>query len=229
MNKHYCIVNFENSKILSILENYGYNCIPTIKSDNISQPISNHADVLYLKTDNNEIYVSSCQSNNYKLLHENKYKINPISLNIGYKYESKLNIVITENKIICNTKTCMDISKIKKNREIVLVNQGYTKCSTIVVNNNCFITEDIGIYNKLNAIGAKCLLIEKGYVKLDGYDYGFIGGASTILNSETLLFFGDITQHPQYNNIITFCKYNNIEVDYIKDMPLTDIGGIVEI
>lgn len=229
MAQKYCIVNFENEKIISVLKSYGYICIPTIKSNNVSEPIACHADVLYLKTNNNVLYVSKCQYNNYQLLQKIGYKINNIELNVGYKTESKLNMVITNNLIMCNPKTCTDIDNFKSNKQIIYVKQGYTKCSTIIINDNCFITEDESIYKSLINSNYKCLLIDKAYVRLDGYEYGFIGGASAVLNKELLLFFGDISKHPQYNLIKEFCVNNNINIDYIEDMQLTDIGGIVEL
>ena len=70
------------------------------------------------------------------------------------------------------------------------------------------------------------MFITKGLVKLSGYNYGFIGGASVYLNPEnTLLFFGDITKHVDYNNIKFFCDKNNIKIDYIPQIHLEDIGG----
>lgn len=229
MTQKYCIVNFENKKIISILKSYGYVCIPTIKSNKVSEPISCHADVLYLKTSSNQLYISKCQCDNYQLLKEIGYNIYNIDLNVGYKNESKLNIVITNSMIMCNPKTCTDIDSFKSGKKIIYVKQGYTKCSTVIINNNCFITEDESIYKSLIKLKYECLLIDKGYVRLDGYNYGFIGGASAVLDNEILLFFGDISKHPQYNLIREFCDKNKIKVQYIEDMPLTDIGGIIEL
>ena len=65
--KKYCIVDTTNKDIVKKLEEYGYTCISTEKSADVSQPISLHADVLYLKVDNKTIYVSECQKNNIKL------------------------------------------------------------------------------------------------------------------------------------------------------------------
>ena len=71
------------------------------------------------------------------------------------------------------------------------------------------------------------LLIEKGYIRLDGYDYGFIGGASAYLKeSNILLFSGNISIHPDFERIKIFCQNNDVDIDYIDGMDLTDIGGI---
>lgn len=222
----YCIINTTNKEIAAKLEEYGYKCIPTEKSTDVSGPISLHADVLYLKTDDKTIYVSECQKNNIELLKKLGYTVHTVKLSPGYKTECKLNMVITDDIILCNPKTCMDLSEVKGNRKIIPVNQGYTKCSTIVIDNDNFITEDKSIYNALTQNGKNCLLIEKGHVKLEGYEYGFIGGASVYLEKEkTLLFFGDISKHLNYSDINNFCLINNIKIDYIKNTDVFDLGG----
>jgi len=224
----YCIINTTNKEVVKKLEEYGYICIPTEKSTDVSGPISLHADVLYLKTDDKTIYVSECQKNNIKLLKQMGYTVKTVKLSPSYKTESKLNMVITDDIILCNPKTCIDLSEIKGNRKIIPVNQGYTKCSTVVIDNDNFITEDESIYNALIQNGKNCLLIEKGYVRLEGYEYGFIGGASAYFENERiLLFFGNIKKQKHYINIINFCSKNNIKIDYIKNIHIFDIGGSV--
>lgn len=226
--KHYCIVNTENEIIINRLKQHGYICIATEKSGNVSGPVSCHADVLYLKTDSNSFIVSDCQQNNINLLEQKGFIVKKIKLSAGYKTESRLNMVITDKTVICNPKTCAaDI--FNNDKTVIAVNQGYTKCSTIVIDNDNFITEDNGIYTALEKAGKNCLLIAKGYAELQGYNYGFIGGASAFLSAiNTLLFFGNIKTHPDYIKIEEFCRRCGINTDYIKEIPLQDIGGFVE-
>ena len=224
----YCIINIRNKKIIDKIEYYGYNCISTEKSTDVSQPISLHADVLYLKTENKEIYVSECQKNNINFLKSLGYRVNTVKLLPGYKDECKLNTVVTDNMILCNPKTSTDISKFKNNKIIVYTNQGYTRCSTVVIDNDNFITEDVNIYQALSSQGKNCLQIEKGQVRLEGYDYGFIGGASVFLKEEnTLLFFGDITIHSDYFRIKSFCESISVKFDYVQGIKLEDLGSAI--
>jgi len=224
----YCIINTTNKEITAKLEEYGYKCIPTEKSTDVSGPISLHADVLYLKTDDKTIYVSECQKNNIELLKKLGYTVHTVKLSPGYKTECKLNMVITDDIILCNPKTCMDLSEVKGNRKIIPVNQGYTKCSTIVIDNDNFITEDKSIYNALTQNGKNCLLIEKGHVKLEGYEYGFIGGASVYLEKEkTLLFFGDINKRSSYKLILQCLPQLKIELKVVNKNALLDLGGAI--
>ena len=222
-----CIVNNENRYIVDKLQAYGLEILPTEASSNVSIPISRHADVLYLNTDK-AIYVSDCQNNNIELLKSRGYNIKSVKLKAGYTTECMLNTAVSDSLIIANSKVCNTDIFLSVNKKIINVNQGYTKCSTVVLPKDNFITEDIGIYKAIKAAQKKCLLIEKGYVQLSGYDYGFIGGAAAVLNNHnTILFFGNVKKHPQYDEIKQFCNNLNYNIDYIENIPLQDIGGVV--
>ena len=74
------------------------------------------------------------------------------------------------------------------------------------------------------------LLISSGDIKLEGYDYGFIGGASGKISDNTVVFFGNAEMHPRYSSIRELCYKNKIEIKILcKTMPLTDVGGIVKL
>ncbi|MBQ6896105.1 MAG: hypothetical protein IJN69_02735 [Oscillospiraceae bacterium] len=228
--KKYCIVNTENKIIKEKIEQYGYICISTEKSDNVSGPISCHADVLYLKSRDNQMYISDCQHNNIRLLSALGTEIKSIKLAPGYKTESKLNMIITDDIVIANPATMLDEPEITESKEFLKVKQGYTKCSTAVIEDDNFITEDEGIYKAVINAGKNCLLIAKGFVELCGYEYGFIGGASAYIPEEkTLLFLGDITKHPDFEKIMDFCEKIAVKVKWIDNLPLKDIGGIVKL
>ena len=104
------------------------------------------------------------------------------------------------------------------------VKQGYTKCATVVLENSV-ITADQGIYNAVRTLGYKALLIQSGDVALDGYSYGFIGGASGVLGTK-VFFCGDIMKHRDGAKIIDFCKAQGYEVLSLSDDPLYDVGTI---
>ena len=109
----------------------------------------------------------------------------------------------------------------------VNVNQGYTRCSTLIIGNKAAITSDNGIKTALESDGAEVLLIQPGNIVLDGFDYGFIGGAGVSYNGKTF-FFGNIKNHPDYERIRAFCNKYNSELEILcNDIPLTDIGGAV--
>lgn len=107
------------------------------------------------------------------------------------------------------------------------VKQGYAKCSTVLLDEHSFITDDTSIYNKGTELGFKCLLVSKGDVKLEGFDYGFIGGCAFKIDSDRLVFFGDVTKHRDYEQILRFTSCRGIKIEYLKDHDLYDVGSVI--
>ena len=168
----------------------------------------------------------------YQTIKNSGKKIIEICEDLGKEYpmDVPLNCKAVGNTVILNKKTVSkDILKFCKTqgKRIINTNQGYAACSTLSLSENAHITADKGIYNALKNAGLSPLLIKEGYIKIDQYDYGFIGGASGFVD-DTLYFFGDITAHPDYKKIKDYLVINNVKFKYF-DGELIDIGGIFKI
>ena len=109
--------------------------------------------------------------------------------------------------------------------EIINTKQGYTKCSVCKISDNAIITADRGIAELAKEYDADVLLINEGHVKLDGYEYGFIGGASGLFDN-TVYFCGDITKHPNGKEIADFCKKHKKEYICLSNEALFDVGTL---
>ena len=107
------------------------------------------------------------------------------------------------------------------------VNQGYSKCSTVIIGENAIITADRGIAKKAIALEIDVLLINNSSdgVRLDGYAYGFLGGACGIYEG-TLYACGDISLHPDFDRINEFCGAHGISICSLSSDRLYDVGGI---
>ena len=139
------------------------------------------------------------------------------------------NIVCTGNtaihKIEC---TPPEIKKYFTENNINLINtsQGYSKCSTLIVNDKSIITSDNSIHKIAIANGIDSLLITPGFIDLPGYDYGFIGGASGQFNN-TIMLTGKIDQHPDCNLITNFIKNKGMDISFLSENSAKDIGSIL--
>ena len=115
-------------------------------------------------------------------------------------------------------------------KEIIDVKQGYSKCSVCICNHNTVITDDISIYNALLQYdNINSLLVEKGSVRINEYNYGFIGGCCGLIDKNLLLFNGDLSTHTDFDKIQKFLYDNNVKYIDVKNKPLTDIGSIIPI
>lgn len=222
-----CIINTSDTDVIAEFIKSGYACYPVITSNRVSAPICAHSDVLYQKIDANTIIISACQIANKEMLERAGYNVMIYdNLNSGYKDECKLNFIINGTTIIHNPKTsAVNQLDIFNDYRKIEVRQGYTKCSTIAVNENAYITDDSNIYHRLIKNDIDCLLINKGEINLDGYDYGFIGGAAVKLDKNHILFLGDFKNKSDRLSVTNFLKKYDIEPLFIKNKQLNDIGS----
>ncbi len=111
-------------------------------------------------------------------------------------------------------------------KAVLNVKQGFTKCSTLIVDGEAVITSDRGIEKTLFAAGVSVLLISPGNVLLPGYEYGFIGGTAGRVGRR-VVFNGGLDTHPEGDAIRGFIEARGIEIADSPGLPLADIGSIL--
>ena len=121
-------------------------------------------------------------------------------------------------------KTILDYYN-KNGYRIINVKQGYTKCNVCPIADNAFITEDSGICKTVRntADDIKVYLLTPGSVRLDGFEYGFIGGASGRYG-ENILLCGSITKTEELKKII---DKTNLKIITLSEKELYDFGSII--
>lgn len=152
---------------------------------------------------------------------------------IGYSYPQNIrfNAVCLDDYFIHNLKNTSP-SLLSEAQQLGLtlihVKQGYTKCSCVVIDGRSLITADDGIFNRLQQFPDMDILkIHPGFVRLPGFEYGFLGGASGRVGNE-IIFNGNLSEHPDYEAIKQFIEIRGLTVKYFSEYPLTDIGSIIE-
>lgn len=214
------------------IENLGHTVISSDTVDIFPIPEQKHADMQILPINSDIFILNECTALAKKIPSD---RLIYCDKKAGKKYPENilLNFLFLNNtlygKLSAIDKNLIDFCE-ENNIKTVNINQGYARCSTLVLNEKALITSDLSIEKALKKDGVEVLLISSGNIILDGYDYGFIGGASGKIDENTVVFLGNVTNHPDYRRIENFCENHNISIKIIcKDMPLTDIGGIVKI
>ena len=196
----------------------------------LPEPVNSHADLQLLHFGGNVIF---CQKEhlfegelnnkfNLKIIKEKTYNV--------YPHDVRLNCAIIGNKIICNERTISeDILEYAyiNDYKIINVNQGYSKCSVCIINENSILTDDESIFTAAGKFFDDAELISKGSIALKGYNYGFIGGCCGMIDRTKMAFNGEIETHKDYYKILDILSRNNIECIELAKGLLTDIGGIL--
>lgn len=233
MNK-ILVVDFRTSvNSINKLIQMGYDIIKLPADNKFDAPISAHPDI-FMTMIKGHLFVDAALNNLFINKQNTIYCNREVECQkkIVYPSDVLFNCVNVGRYLICN-KAFTHSSIIEfadaNDIKIVDVKQGYAKCSTCVVSENAIITEDESIAKKSSEVGIDVLKIEKGHIKLDGYDYGFVGGCSGLIENDVLAFNGDIKKHPEYRRILHFCDKYSVNVVSLCEEPLYDIGSIIRL
>lgn len=218
---------------LKTIEKLGIEPIVVHSCYDIAPAVSSHPDMLFHHLGGNKIvYYKNADKTVIKRLTELCFEMiaSKAHLKQNYPYDIALNSARVDNYLFClegyTDKEILNYCA-KSSVHIINVKQGYTKCSTCVVDEASIITSDIGIAKRADECGVAALLINHGFIKLKGYDEGFIGGCCGKIDKNKILFIGNLKNHKNCVEIKEFLKERKIEIEVISDSNLCDVGSII--
>lgn len=145
---------------------------------------------------------------------------------LGMKYPEDIPFNAIQLKNHFFHKTAKTEEEILKRIPLTTVNtnQGYTRCSTLKIDEQSVITEDQGLARLYTANGYDVLLIQKGFVELPGFSYGFFGGAGGRIKDD-IVFNGSLANHPDEAAIIRFIEQRGLRIKTLHSNKLQDCGS----
>ena len=225
-----------SNDIINELINQNLDVIILPSDNRLASPVSSHADMLLFVLDNIIFCNEAYYENNKPIFNKIKeygYKINQLEFEVSDKYPNDvaLNQAVLNKNIFGFKNSCAkSILEYADSNGYTYhsIKQGYAKCSTLILGDKAIISADTGIITLAEKLGVNSLKIKNTPedITLDGYNYGFIGGASTTFE-KTVFFFGDITLHSYGDKITSFCHDNGFKTVSLGKNPLCDIGGAI--
>lgn len=224
--------NIDEDALKSVFDEVAIKVVNVTENKLLDAPISKHADILanYVGKSTFLADINQVELCNFIEDYDGKSVLID-NIQSPYPNDCLLNFADIGDYIICNKSILTEqIVKYLPKKEIIDVKQGYSKCSVCICNHNTVITDDISIYNALLQYdNINSLLVEKGSVRINEYNYGFIGGCCGLIDKNLLLFNGDLSTHTDFDKIQKFLYDNNVKYIDVKNKPLTDIGSIIPI
>lgn len=107
----------------------------------------------------------------------------------------------------------------------IFVNQGYTRCNLLALNERNFITSDLGIKKVLDAHGFDVFYVDPHQVMLPGHDYGFFPGCCG-LTGDCLVVCGTLSHLKECKELRKFIRRNKLKIIELYDGDLVDVGSI---
>lgn len=226
------ICGTDDEHILRFFEGNGITVLKNDLNPYIDSSVSAHADMAALYLGNGIVMIDKNQNKLKKELAESDFYVIEAydEIKDDYPNDVKLNFTVAGEFVIGNFDYADSrLVELIRDKSKINVKQGYCKCSILVVRDNAIVTDDPSIYRNAVKNGIDSLLISKGDICLDGHGYGFIGGASGKISDDTVVFFGDITKHRDYEKINDFLSLHGCIYTCTDVFQLRDIGGIVSL
>lgn len=208
------------------LKKYG-EVVRTRANKNLLKGLDTHPDILVHPLPNGDLVVDRDNLEYYKKIFPDK-KILPSHSSLSKKYpkDVPLNAFTFKNYFIHNLKftdkVLLDYYK-NSGYQMIDIKQGYGKCSCLVTE-DFIITSDGGIYESLRDF-IPIYKINHGEIRLQNFNYGFIGGASGALGKK-IFFTGDFSHHSSHEEILKIIKKYNYEIEILSKDPIEDFGSI---
>lgn len=112
--------------------------------------------------------------------------------------------------------------------EFVNSRQGYAQCSVAKISESCCITADKGMERLLKAWGIQVLRIPEGGITLEGYNHGFIGGASGVISGRFVLT-GRFHDAGINRAIEDFVTNNGVDIRFLTVQEPVDLGSLIPV
>lgn len=222
-----------SEKCRASLVSLGFNTLPLPRFDALGSGVASHADLMIFILDDKVFcygdYVSKHEKIQERLI-EYGYKIIRVGDTAGDEYprDVALNCLPLGDHLLAKLDATADSIleyATACSMTPVNINQGYARCCACPVSEDAVITADPSISRAARECGIDVLDIRAGGVALEGYPYGFIGGACGTFGDK-VYFAGDLSLHPDGERIADFCRAHSKDTVSLSDEPLCDVGSI---
>lgn len=226
------LLSGEYPHIVKALEKQGITAIALPASERLPVPVRYHGDMLCCYLGHGRMVIAAGEKALYERLicFDIQTIFTQQPLQNFYPHDAGCNVLQIGKHVFYNPKSA-DKKVIKELEGCILhrVSQGYSRCSVAVVDEHSAITADLGMAKAMRQAGLEVLEIQPGYIRLPGYEYGFIGGCCGLIGPDKLAFTGSLEQHPDGERIKTFLFQRGVSYVELMKEPLLDIGGLIPI
>ena len=105
------------------------------------------------------------------------------------------------------------------------VNQGYTRCNLLALNEKNYITSDFGIKKVLEENGFNVFYVDPNQILLPGHDHGFFPGCCGLVD-DCVVVCGALKHLKECKELKKFIRRNNMKIIELYDGELIDVGSI---
>ena len=226
------VVSGKERALAEGLRRFGVRTLSTLPAAALGEgSVATHPDMLLCHLEGKDILLDPSQRFLIPVLEKHMFEVQISSAKLCGKYpnDCRLNCARVGDRVFYGPSAAPELLAFweRTGKTMYPVRQGYCKCGLCIVSEEAVITADPGLAAAAGHAGLAVLTIRPGYIRLPGYDYGFLGGASGKLAPDILGFYGEIAGHPDYENIRAFASEHGVSLLSLCGGDLRDCGGIL--
>ena len=232
----FVIIDYRAGKeILDYLKKLNIEPIKTIKCPDLQEPIDGHPDMV-IHPINFETFVVAPNVYYYYRNVLGSLGIKVIeggkTLSRNYPEDIAYNVARIGRYAVHNTRHTDQVLRYyleEAGMEFIHVNQGYTKCSVAALSDNKALTSDFLIHEKLKSFNIDCMYVNPKFIRLKGYDNGFIGGSTGLIDEKIFLSTGKIFDEDISLDLKKFIESAGYIYEEASSQQITDLGTLIPI
>lgn len=193
------------------------------------EAISGHPDVFFHLISGKLVVAPNLPDKYFQELEQAGIEYTKGEQDVGEKYpaSSAYNAVSTKELLIHNFRnTDSVITRLAEDADLIHVDQGYTRCNLLALDNKHFITSDEKVKRVLDRFGKDCLYVNPEGILLEGFKHGFFGGCCGIYDNKVFII-GSLEQYPEGDKVKEYLSALDYEVISLYKGPLFDGGSIL--
>lgn len=183
-------------------------------SDAAYPSISSHPDIFYFC--HNERH---CDSVIYTKNVGKKYPDTCLNNAVG------IGNILIHNLLYTNPSILELYGQMWKKSVQINVNQGYTRCNLLALNESNYITSDFGIKRVLEEHGFTVSYVDPHQITLPGQKYGFFPGCCGLVD-DYVVVCGSVSRLKECKELRKFIRRNGMKIIELYDGELVDVGSI---
>lgn len=227
------VSNKAYKEVKELLKPYNIQIIKTKDNDKLPLGLRDHPDLSIHPITYNKFIVAKNVFEYYKsALKGYNVELIPARDDVtdSYPFDCLLNVGRLSNYYIHNNTIDGALEDEFKKLELyhIYTKQGYSKCSTLNINYDTIITQDMGIYKALKKLNMNSYLVPQGGIILKGYNTGLLGGVGGLLGKKLMFFYGNPDTYIHGELLISYLHMHGMEYIY-PNLEFLDLGGIIPI
>lgn len=217
-------------EVREILRSLGGRGFDIPECPRLAKPVAAHPDMLFSELSDGTLLTEGKYFSENKAFFEGLpfyAKIKPSSTVLSPEYPRDVAFDVVRHRGAVIGKAEYMAEEIKRDAAAIIdVKQGYALCS-VLKTERFAITADKHLCNALIDNDCEILFNSRNNIILNGYNCGFIGGASCCVEeAKAVVFFGNAEELSEFEKIKSFIEGFGYELKYPKNIPLEDFGGV---